>query len=179
MDNAPFRRPSLARLRQRLASIREFALTWLEEVLDLPAAGLDIVTRQVCGGRRPSRPAGPWGEARAARFLRRRGLHVLERNVRSRSGEIDLVALEGRTLVFVEVKTVARSTRVRGLDRIGPTKQRRLARAMSLYLRRCRRDIDRWRLDAVVIEYRHGRLGQRVVVRVDWYPVVVDTERLP
>jgi putative endonuclease len=45
------------------------------------------------------------GEDEAARFLARCGYAILDKNVRTRSGEIDLVAKEGKTLVFVEVKT--------------------------------------------------------------------------
>jgi putative endonuclease len=49
--------------------------------------------------------AGREGEARAAVYLETAGLTIIARNVRSKSGEIDLVALDGRTIVFVEVKT--------------------------------------------------------------------------
>lgn len=52
-----------------------------------------------------SRGLGAWGEEFAARELERRGLQILERNVRTREGEIDLVAQEGPFLVLVEVKT--------------------------------------------------------------------------
>ncbi len=51
------------------------------------------------------RPMGIKGEEEAARFLSRSGYAILEKNVRTRAGEIDLVAKEGKTLVFVEVKT--------------------------------------------------------------------------
>jgi len=54
--------------------------------------------------RPPTRALGRVGEAAAARFLERRGLVILARNLRSRLGEIDLVARDGSTLVFVEVK---------------------------------------------------------------------------
>ena len=54
--------------------------------------------------RAPTRALGKTGEAAAARFLERRGLVILARNLRSRLGEIDLVARDGPTLVFVEVK---------------------------------------------------------------------------
>jgi len=58
-----------------------------------------------CDSARASRGnLGRTGEAAAARFLERRGLVILERNLRSRLGEIDLVARDGQTLVFVEVK---------------------------------------------------------------------------
>ena len=54
--------------------------------------------------RASTRPLGRADEEIAARFLRRRGLTIVERNLRSRLGEIDLVVRDGKTLVFVEVK---------------------------------------------------------------------------
>src|SRR5687768_17359105 len=48
---------------------------------------------------------GDRGENRAARFLRERGYKILIRNFRCPLGEIDIVARDGRTLVFCEVKT--------------------------------------------------------------------------
>ena len=47
---------------------------------------------------------GRAGEASAASFLEERGMRVLERNFRSRTGEVDIIALDGETLVFAEVK---------------------------------------------------------------------------
>jgi putative endonuclease len=52
----------------------------------------------------PTRALGEAGERAAARFLEERGLVILARNLRSRLGEIDLLARDGPTLVFVEVK---------------------------------------------------------------------------
>ncbi len=52
----------------------------------------------------PTQALGQAGERAARRFLERRGLVILARNLRSRLGEIDLVARDGPTLVFVEVK---------------------------------------------------------------------------
>jgi putative endonuclease len=54
--------------------------------------------------RASARALGQAGEAAAVRLLRRRGLVILARNLRSRLGEIDLLARDGPTLVFVEVK---------------------------------------------------------------------------
>ena len=51
------------------------------------------------------RTTGSRGEEEAARFLTRSGYAILDKNIRTRAGEIDLVAKEGKTLVFVEVKT--------------------------------------------------------------------------
>lgn len=48
---------------------------------------------------------GKWGEDRAAVYLVDHGYEILERNYRCKAGEIDIVAMDGSTLVFVEVKT--------------------------------------------------------------------------
>ena len=78
---------------------------------------------------------GRVGEALAARILERRGYRLLARNPRTRAGEIDVVALDGGILAFVEVKTMrtgARSGPERPALAVGPSKQlqiRRLARA--------------------------------------------------
>ncbi len=53
----------------------------------------------------PRHELGRLGERLACEHFERLGFRVLERNVRSRGGEIDLIAFDGTTLVFVEVKT--------------------------------------------------------------------------
>ncbi|GIW39964.1 MAG: hypothetical protein KatS3mg076_0541 [Candidatus Binatia bacterium] len=68
-----------------------------------------------------------------ARYLRGRGWSVLARNVRSRYGELDLVALDGGTLVFVEVKT-RRGSPSWGLLAVGRAKQRRMVRTALRFL---------------------------------------------
>ncbi len=55
--------------------------------------------------RATTRSVGQAGEAAAVRYLKRRGLVILARNLRSRLGEIDLLARDGATLVFIEVKS--------------------------------------------------------------------------
>jgi putative endonuclease len=55
--------------------------------------------------RQSRSPAGREGEIRAAVFLEEKGMRIIARNVRSCRGEVDIVALDGDTLVFVEVKT--------------------------------------------------------------------------
>lgn len=50
---------------------------------------------------------GKDGEKQAAAALEAAGLEIIEQNIRTREGEIDIVALDGETIVFVEVKTWA------------------------------------------------------------------------
>lgn len=79
---------------------------------------------------------GKTGEALAAGFLEGRGYRILQRNYRTPPGEIDLVAQDGKTLVFIEVKT-RRSYRY-GSAKTGVTaeKRRRLSLAALIYLKR-------------------------------------------
>ena len=53
----------------------------------------------------PGSKKGRAGEAAAASFLEKKGMRILEKNFRSRFGEVDIIALDGETVVFVEVKT--------------------------------------------------------------------------
>jgi putative endonuclease len=75
------------------------------------------------------RTRGETGERIAEHHLERRGYRVLERNFRTRYGEIDLIAVSPRAIVFCEVKTrvaEGRSGPARALDAIGPSKRRRV-----------------------------------------------------
>jgi putative endonuclease len=121
----------------------------------------------------PPRPdLGRRGEALAERYLRRRGFKILARNFRTRSGEVDLVALAGDTLVFVEVKSRGESERGDPLDRIDDRKARRIRRAGSSFRRRFPEGYQRCRMDAVVVEFRKGWGGWRPAASVRWYPAL-------
>jgi putative endonuclease len=77
---------------------------------------------------------GRWGEEEAARFLQRLGLKIVERNLRTPVGEIDIIARQGKTLVFVEVKTRRSDAFGTPQEAVGPTKQRQIIRAAQWFL---------------------------------------------
>ncbi len=94
---------------------------------------------------------GTAGEAAALRLLRRRGYRIVERNFRCRLGEIDLIAEDRVTIVFVEVKARVATEFGAPFEAISPRKQRRLAQLATWYLAR-RRWLDRpCRFDAVSV----------------------------
>ncbi len=78
---------------------------------------------------------GREGEDQAARYLAKRGYRILERNYSTRSGEIDLIALDKETVVFVEVKT--RSNDAYGSPELSvtPRKQSRMIKAALGYIK--------------------------------------------
>lgn len=82
----------------------------------------------------PTQSAGHASEGRAARWLESQGLRVLERNLLCRAGEIDLVALEGEVLVFVEVRCRGSGSHGGAAASVNRGKQRRLLRAARYFL---------------------------------------------
>jgi putative endonuclease len=93
------------------------------------------------------RGAGQAWEKLAARELSRAGYDILARNYRTKAGEIDLVARDGRTLCFVEVKGRRSLTYGTAAEAVDREKQRRIWNAAQLYLQRekvrpaCRFDV--------------------------------------
>lgn len=77
---------------------------------------------------------GAAGEAAAAAWLAQQGYQLLTRNVRTRYGEIDLVARRGSVVVFVEVKSRTGRRFGHPGEAVVAAKQRRLARLASAYL---------------------------------------------
>jgi putative endonuclease len=113
------------------------------------------------------RTLGRLGESVAAAHLVELGFSVLARNARTRHGEIDLVAFDGRTLVFAEVKTRRVSARQRDLR----SDQEPLARLSERQRARLRRLAAGWLADDT-----RARPSARVI-RFDAIGVVVDTDQ--
>jgi putative endonuclease len=121
-------------------------------------------------GPDPRRALGALGEKLAASHLQRLGFSVLARNVRTRHGEIDLIAFDGATLAFVEVKTRRAPARPRaggpgvepliGLRPAQCARQRRLAVAWLCDAGQVRPTARTIRFDAVgvVLDDRDGLL---------------------
>lgn len=117
----------------------------------------------------PRRRLGQWGENVAALHLEAGGLALVERNWRCRSGEIDLVARDGETIVFVEVKTR------RGRDFGAPEealtahKAKKLMQLGEIYMAEHELDDVNWRIDLVAVELDESGL----LLRCDHIPNAV------
>ena len=126
-------------------------------------------------GQANKRRLGVRGERIAARLLRGRGLTGVGRNVLSGSGEIDLVAVQGDVVVFVEVKsrTFREGVERNGFENLARRKCAALRRACGAYLRRIGRPVGGYRLDVVTVEFVH--CGWRWRPReVRWFPGALD-----
>lgn len=89
--------------------------------------------------RSPTQRQGRHAEARALAYLADAGLTPLARNLSCKAGEIDLVCLDGGTLVFVEVRERQDARYGGAAASIGRAKQRRLIRAAQFWLPSLRR----------------------------------------
>ena len=106
---------------------------------------------------------GSAAEKLACRWLEQQGLCLLEANFRCKSGELDLVMLDGHCLVIVEVRYRAGRSHGGALVSISATKQKRILRATRHYLQRHKKLRDRpLRFDVVAL---HGQLHE---VDIDW-----------
>jgi putative endonuclease len=102
------------------------------------------------------RARGIEGEAVALGFLRDAGYRSIERNVRTRFGEIDLVMEHAGTIVFVEVRSRASFRFGTALESVDRRKQQRLARLAESYLSHHRLEGRRARFDVVAVEWQDG-----------------------
>jgi putative endonuclease len=98
---------------------------------------------------------GRAAEVEAADLLQRNGWTILERNWRAGRQEIDVIALRGTLVAFVEVKARASARYGHPLEAIGWRKRRDLARAARVWIRLNGRSGQEYRFDAVHVIGRH------------------------
>src|SRR6185503_17561707 len=99
---------------------------------------------------------GDRGEDAAARFLKRQGYRILARGFDSRLGELDIIAVDDRTVVFVEVKTRSSDDAGHPTEAIDPRKEQRMTQAALAYLKANRLLQYAARFDVVAITWPAG-----------------------
>lgn len=105
----------------------------------------------------PDKTLGQKGEAAAAGFLRRRGYRLLARGSRTGWHELDLVVLDGRTIVFVEVKTRQSPHPISPQEAVDLRKQRSVIRAAQSFLHQHGLDGHPCRFDVIAVTWPAGR----------------------
>ncbi len=104
----------------------------------------------------PARP-GEAGETAACRYLESHGFAVVARNFRCRSGEVDVVARQGDTTVFVEVNERRTDSHGQGHEAVTFGKRRRIVRAARLYAAARGLSETPLRFDVVSIDWVDGQ----------------------
>lgn len=106
---------------------------------------------------------GAEGERAAEKFLRRARYTILARNYRCRGGEVDLIALDRSTVVFIEVKTRTQPGFGSPLEAVDQRKQRQIQRAAQYYLSENRLHDRNARFDVVGVWWDNGRVQCELV----------------
>jgi putative endonuclease len=96
---------------------------------------------------------GRQGEDAAAAYLRGIGYRIVGRRERVLRGDIDIVALDGRTVVFVEVRSRSDTHHGHPAETVGLVKQRRIAELATAYIRRHRLEDCSVRIDVVAVTF--------------------------
>jgi putative endonuclease len=110
--------------------------------------------------------AGALAEDIAARFLAARGMTIVRRNVRTRFGELDIIARDGATLVFVEVRLRTRAAFGGAAASVTPAKQARMIASARIVLASLREE-PACRFDVVLLDALDSD-------RIDWRRNVIE-----
>ncbi len=99
---------------------------------------------------------GSWGESLAAAHLRQQGYSILETNWHCPRGELDIIAQDGETLVFVEVKTRRAGGIEAAFMSVTPRKRERLIASIYSYIDEQQLEDPLWRIDLIAIALTRG-----------------------
>lgn len=100
---------------------------------------------------------GLWGEQAAADYLLARGYTIIDRNVRTAHGEIDLVAGMEGLIIFVEVKTRRSHSFAYPEEAVTSRKQVHMMSAAETYLQEHPECPDTWQFDVIAVEGQPGK----------------------
>lgn len=102
---------------------------------------------------------GKKGEDLAAKYLKKKGYRILDRNYRAPSGEVDIVALDGDTIVFAEVKTRTDDSFANPYESVGKKKRARIRHASLHYLSRMKTEaLSRFDVLSITLSGRDGKV---------------------
>ena len=130
------------------------------------AEGAAALARKRASQAKPSPSTtvvGARSEGAAVGVLLKHGYRIVERNFRVKLGELDIVALDGETLVFVEVRSRADDLHGSAIEAVGHRKRRQVARVAAMYLAMRRPRHSRIRFDVVAIT-----AGRAELIRDAW-----------
>jgi len=110
---------------------------------------------------------GEDAEAACGIYLKSQGLKLIEKNFRCRHGEIDIIMLDKKTLVFIEVRFRKNMLFGGGLESITPSKQTKLRRTAELFLQQ-NKHYENARFDVVSMSKNNQTSDNKQTYSFDW-----------
>jgi putative endonuclease len=141
----------------RRSPLKELASSLARRYRKLRSATTESIRRALA-----PKTLGQRGEAAAARYLKRLGYIIVARSSHIRRGEIDLIAVDGRTVVFVEVKTRVSHDAGHPAEAVDRDKQHRLTRLAMVYLKRHHLLENPARFDVIAITWPTGQRRPKI-----------------
>ena len=109
---------------------------------------------------------GELGESYSCRFLKDKGYEILERNFRTKYGEIDIIAMDGNTLVFVEVKARISTKYGRPEEAVTSRKIKNIKRAAEYYILLNSKRPGKFRIDVVSLIVSDRKLQEAKIIKL-------------
>lgn len=111
-------------------------------------------------GETPTARIGRLGESHAVKYLKsEKSMRIIKRNARIKKQEMDIIALDGDTLVFVEVKTRSQNAQVDGYySASSKNKMQNLRKFASAYIATLRKKPNTWRFDAIEVRHDNSKI---------------------
>jgi putative endonuclease len=98
---------------------------------------------------------GRWGEETVVTYLGQHGYEIVARNARTPYGEIDIIAKQGDSIIFIEVKTLTSSRNFFPEQNVTARKREHMLACAEHYA--AENAIDHWQIDVVAVEGKQGR----------------------
>ncbi len=103
---------------------------------------------------------GDFGEEKAAKYLKKQKYRIIKRNFKNKVGEIDIIARQGKTVVFVEVKTRTDEKFGFAAEAVDLKKQQKIKNVALLYAQK--ENIDNMRFDVIEVYLKEDRINHIV-----------------
>ena len=109
---------------------------------------------------------GSFGEALAVKLLVSKGYKIIAQNFRSKFGEIDIIAMDGDVLVFVEVKTRLGRKYGKPEEAVTPMKLSRIKKTIEYFLMLTKNKMMKQRIEVVALEFSGNYLVSSKIIKV-------------
>lgn len=114
---------------------------------------------------KPTQPFGRYGEQLAKTYLEQNGYQIVITNWRCSIGEIDIIATQNKTIIFVEVRSRHTDTTEAAFESITQKKQLKMAKLAEAYISEHRLEESNWRIDVIGVAV--PRYGKAIIDHVE------------